>query len=252
MHRPRKRFGQNFLVDASTIEHLINAINPRSADHFIEIGPGLGALTKPLLARVNALEVIEIDRDLIGHLQNIQNQEHQLTIHAMDVLNFDFSKTNTPHRVVGNLPYNISTPVIFHLLAFLDDIVDMYFMLQKEVVERICAQSGDRNFGRLSVMVQAKCSATNLFEITADKFDPPPKVTSAFIHLTPHPQPLLEKQWEPRFDEVVRHAFSQPRKTLANNLKKLFTGQQIESLEIDPAIRPQNIRIDELIRLAKA
>ena len=252
MHRPRKRFGQNFLVDASTIEHLVNAINPSASDHFIEIGPGLGALTKPLLAKVDVLEVIEIDRDLLAYLQDMQNKEHPLIIHAIDVLKFDFSNINNSCRLVGNLPYNISTPVIFHLLGFIDHIIDMHFMLQKEVVERICAQSGDRNFGRLSVMVQAKCSAKNLFEVTPDKFDPPPKVTSAFIHLKPHQKPLFGKQLEPRFAEVVRHAFSQPRKTLANNLKKLFTSQQIESLGVDPSIRPQNIRIDELILLAKA
>ena len=252
MHRPRKRFGQNFLVDATTIEQLVNAINPRKSDHIIEIGPGLGALTQPLLTRVNALEAVEIDHDLIAHLKNFTTREHSLTIHATDVLEFDFSDTTYSRRVVGNLPYNISTPLIFHLLDHVNSIIDMHFMMQKEVVERICAQSGDRHFGRLSIMVQVKCSTTSLFDITPDNFNPPPKVTSAFMRLKPHAHPLVAKQLEPRFDTIVRQAFSQPRKTLANNLKKLFTSEQLESLGINPAIRPQNIQIPELISLAQA
>ncbi|MEM7303930.1 MAG: 16S rRNA (adenine(1518)-N(6)/adenine(1519)-N(6))-dimethyltransferase RsmA [Pseudomonadota bacterium] len=252
MHRPRKRFGQNFLVDASTIEQLVRAIHPKSSDKFLEIGPGLGALTLPLLEKIDALEVIEIDHDLVKRLEDFKNQGFNLNIHQMDVLKFDFSKTDKHRRIVGNLPYNISTPVIFHLLNSISYIMDMHFMLQKEVVDRICAKSGDRNFGRLSVIVQSKCATTKLFEIAAEKFNPPPKVTSAFISLTPHPQPLVPKQLDETFENVVRHAFSQPRKTLANNLKLLFSTQQIEALGIDPGIRPQCLKIDELILLAQS
>ncbi|MEM8844221.1 MAG: 16S rRNA (adenine(1518)-N(6)/adenine(1519)-N(6))-dimethyltransferase RsmA [Pseudomonadota bacterium] len=251
MHRPRKRFGQNFLVDPNTIEDLIKAINPKPTDHIIEIGPGLGALTKPLLEKLDSLEVIEIDRDLISKLEHFKSQGNPLTIHKSDALKYDFSCSESPRRIVGNLPYNISTPLIFHLLGYLDSILDMHFMLQKEVVERICARSGEKNFGRLSVMVQAKCNTTNLFEIDPDKFDPPPKVTSAFIRIKANEQQIISKEMELRFSEVVRSAFSQPRKTLANNLKTQFSHSQIEKLGIDPSIRPQNIQIEELVKLAQ-
>ena len=251
MHRPRKRFGQNFLVDPNTIEKLISAINPKSTDHMLEIGPGLGALTIPLLEKLDALEVVEIDRDLITNLETLKAQGYNLTIHQSDALKFDFSQTDSPRRIVGNLPYNISTPLIFHLIEHLDSIQDMHFMLQKEVVDRICAQSGDRNFGRLSVMVQVKCAATNLFEIAPDKFDPEPKVTSAFIRLQANKQLLIPSELEAKFSEIVRHVFSQPRKTLANNLKKIFTTSQLEELNINPTIRPQNIKIEEVIKLVQ-
>ena len=251
MHRPRKRFGQNFLVDPTTIENIIRAVNPKPTDRIVEIGPGLGALTIPLLENLDSLEVIEIDRDLIANLENLNVQGCNLEIHQLDALKFNFSQTESPRRIVGNLPYNISTPLIFHLLEHLEFIHDMHFMLQKEVVEKICAQSGDRNFGRLSVMVQVKCTTTNLFEIEADKFDPSPKVTSAFIRLADNKQQLIPKELETTFSEIVRHTFSQPRKTLANNLKKIFTVKQIEEVNIDPTIRPQNITIKELINLAQ-
>lgn len=251
MHRPRKRFGQNFLVDPTTIQSLISAIAPKKSDDILEIGPGLGALTSPLLKRVDRLEVVELDRNLINHLTQLETSDKELIIHQYDALKFDFSSTEIPRRIVGNLPYNISTPLIFHLLDHLDCVVDMHFMLQKEVVERICAQSGNRNFGRLAAMVQSKCTALRLIEVPPEKFSPAPKVTSAFLRLTPRDSRLVPAELETTFKEVVKDSFSQPRKTITNNLKDNFSQKMIEAADVDPSIRPQQLRLDDLLRLAK-
>ena len=251
MHRARKRFGQNFLVDSNIIQSLITAIAPQSTDNILEIGPGLGALTKPLINKVEHLEVIELDRDLIKKLELLNQQSNKLTIHAADALEFDFSHTNHPRRIVGNLPYNISTPLIFHLLKHISSIVDMHFMLQKEVVDRMCAHSGDRNFSRLSVMVQIKCDAQKLLHVPAESFSPAPKVESAFICLTPLKQPRVSEQLEPHFAHIVQACFSQPRKTVNNNLKKIFSQNEIMDIGIDPGIRPQQLTLENLISLAR-
>ena len=250
-HKARKRFGQNFLNNEQTIQRLVSAISPHPQDQLIEIGPGLAAMTQPLLRRVDKMEVIELDRDLVKKLQQLDPSGNKLIIHQGDALKFDFSNTPYARRVVGNLPYNISTPIIFHLLKHLTYIVDMHFMLQKEVVDRICARPGERNFGRLSAMVHSQCHAESLFEIQPQDFTPAPKVTSAFMRLSPHPQPLVCAHLRQDFAQMVKLVFTQPRKTLANNLKKTLTIEQIEALDIDPSTRPQNLHIEQLIKLTK-
>ncbi len=251
MHRARKRFGQNFLVDPTIIQSLVSAIAPKNADNILEIGPGLGALTKPLLAKLDHLEVVELDRDLIKQLQQLNSNEKTVLVHQYDALKFDFSHTEKPRRIVGNLPYNISTPLIFHLLDQLPSIVDMHFMLQKEVVDRICAPSGSRNFGRLSAMVQSKCVTQPLIDVPAESFSPTPKVTSAFVRLTPHSQRFVPVELEAIFKDIVKECFSQPRKTLTNNLRKIISSEEIVSTGIDPSIRPQQLTLDNLLTLAK-
>jgi len=250
-HKARKRFGQNFLNNEQTIQRLVSAISPHPQDQLIEIGPGLAAMTQPLLRRVDKMEVIELDRDLVKRLQQLDPSGNKLIIHQGDALKFDFSNTPYARRVVGNLPYNISTPIIFHLLKHLTYIVDMHFMLQKEVVDRICARPGERNFGRLSAMVHSQCHAESLFEIQPQDFTPAPNVTSAFMRLSPHPQPLVSAHLRQDFAQMVKLVFTQPRKTLANNLKKTLTIEQIEALDIDPSTRPQNLHIEQLIKLTK-
>lgn len=252
MQRPRKRFGQNFLVDPSTIHNLVKAIRPKRDDALLEIGPGRGALTQPLLNLVQRLEVIEIDRDLIQHLQKLETGQHQLLIYQCDVLKFDFSVDQVRRRVVGNLPYNISTPLLFHLLKHLEYIQDMHFMLQNEVVDRMCASVGNRAYGRLSVMLQSKCETQKLFEITADKFSPAPKVTSGFVRLKPLQPARVTPTLEAEFARVVKTAFTHPRKTLANNLKGLLDSSALTNLGIDPALRPQQLDIDAFQTIAKA
>ena len=251
MHRPRKRFGQNFLVDSQTIRDLIKAIAPKRDDVILEIGPGLGALTKPLLEQVKQLEAIELDRDLIDQLEKLSQTKNHLVIYQNDALQFNFSCDNKKRRIVGNLPYNISTPLLFHLLTHLKFIQDMHLMLQKEVVDRICAHSGDRSWGRLSVMIQIKCSVQKLFEIEPKKFKPAPKVTSGFIRLTPLQQPIVPLTLESSFEHLVRSVFSHPRKTLANNLKGIFARNELEKLGIDPSVRPQYTKIEHLLAIAR-
>lgn len=251
MHRPRKRFGQNFLIDTPTIESLVKAIAPLSSDRMLEIGPGQAALTNPLLKTIPTLEVLELDRDLIKQLERLQVSHPDLVIHQGDALKFDFSTTEQSRRVVGNLPYNISTPLIFHLIDCAEHIKDMHFMLQNEVVNRICAKAGDRNYGRLSIMVQSRCATVKLLEISPDKFSPPPKVVSAFVRLTPLAEPLVPKNLSESFAKVVREAFSQPRKTIANNLKNLFKINELSQLEVNPKDRPQQISITKFVQLAE-
>ncbi len=252
MHRARKRFGQNFLVNPTIIRSLVLAIAPKSTDKILEIGPGLGALTKPLLSKVDHLEVVELDRDLIEQLHQLNTANKTVVVHAQDALKFDFTSPDQPRRIVGNLPYNISTPLIFHLLDQLPSITDMHFMLQKEVVDRISAHRGNRNFGRLSAMVQSKCIVQPLLNVPAESFSPAPKVMSAFIRLQPHPQPLVPTELESDYKNIVQACFSQPRKTLSNNLKKILSADQIKAIGLDPGIRPQDLCINDLITLAKA
>lgn len=251
MHRARKRFGQNFLVDPTIIQSLVSAIAPKNTDNILEIGPGLGALTKPLLTKIDRLEVVELDRDLIEQLEQLNSQEKTVTVHQHDALKFNFTSQDNPRRIVGNLPYNISTPLIFHLLDQLPSIIDMHFMLQKEVVDRICASSGSRNFGRLSAMVQSKCTTQKLIDVPAESFSPAPKVTSAFIRLTPHSQALVPTELDVVFKTIVQQCFAQPRKTLTNNLRKIISNDEIKTAGIDPSIRPQQLTLTNLVALAK-
>ncbi len=253
-HRPRKRFGQNFLVDANMIDKIITGIGPTPNDHIIEVGPGLGALTRPLLDRVSRLDVIELDRDVIPKLRKLADQD-ALKIHNIDVLAFDFtafSESNFDRqqlRIIGNLPYNISTAILFHLIQHRGIVQDMHFMLQKEVVERIAAAVGSHDYGRLSVMMQLHFRINPLFSVAAECFRPVPKVESAVVRLTPHPGlPIAPEQLD-LFSALVRQAFSHRRKTLKNTLKGLCDASQIDAAGIDPGKRPQELTIDDYLKL---
>ncbi|WP_119393394.1 16S rRNA (adenine(1518)-N(6)/adenine(1519)-N(6))-dimethyltransferase RsmA [Salinibius halmophilus] len=251
MHKARKRFGQNFLHDQRVIDRIISAINPKPGQRIVEIGPGQGAMTEGLLAGTQGhLDVVELDRDLVPILRAKFFQAAALTIHEADAMKFDFSAlAQAKIRVVGNLPYNISTPLIFHLLSHKDSISDMHFMLQKEVVERLCAEPGSSAYGRLGVMVQYYCDSTHLFNVGPGAFNPPPKVDSAIVRLMPRPATLQAKD-EQVFANLVRQAFSQRRKTLKNNLKGLLTAEQIESLDISASIRPEKVSVEQFVALS--
>jgi 16S rRNA (adenine1518-N6/adenine1519-N6)-dimethyltransferase len=251
-HAPRKRFGQHFLHDPAIINRIVASINPQPSDTLVEIGPGRGAITLPLLRAAGHLQVIELDRDLIGPLEAQCRDAGELTLHNADALRVDFCTlaTTTPLRVVGNLPYNISTPLLFHLLAQSRCIADMHFMLQKEVVDRLAAAPGSSQYGRLSVMVQYRCGVTPLFNIGAGAFRPPPRVESAFVRLVPFTKPPVEVHDEDLLAVVVQQAFAQRRKTLRNALKGLFEEQEIRGLGIDPSARAEVLGIREFAVLA--
>lgn len=249
-YKTKKRFGQHFLHDGHVIQKLVYEINPKQTDNLVEIGPGLGALTLPLLEKVNKLNLVEIDRDIIQRLKNMRNPK--LIIHESDALKFSFDELALcePLRVVGNLPYNISTPLIFHLLKSASKIQDMHFMLQNEVVQRITAKPGSKTFGRLSVMVQYYCNTEYLFFVGPESFSPPPKVDSAILRLTPWIKPELKATDEKLLSKLVAQAFSMRRKTLRNNLKKMLGDQQIESIGIDPSIRAETLSVSDFIKLS--
>ena len=252
-HRARKRFGQNFLQDQQLIDKIVRAIDPKPGQNLIEIGPGLGAITRPLLEQAQALTVVEIDRDLIPKLIKICEAIGALTVISQDVLTVDFaalaSATNKL-RLIGNLPYNISTPVIFHLLKHHNDIADMHFMLQKEVVERMAAQPGSKTYGRLSVMVQWYCQVTPLFVVPPQSFLPQPKVDSMVVRLTPYQEPPYPCHDMARFSKVVEQAFSQRRKTLANTLKPILCADDITACGIDPKIRAEQLTVGDFVALS--
>ncbi len=249
----RKRFGQNFLQDKNIIKKIIAAIDPNENEHIVEIGPGLGALTKHLLPLVASLDVIELDRDLIPRLANNCRDLGELRIHQGDVLKFDFS-TLAPSkhslRIVGNLPYNISTPLLLHLLHQTDFIQDMHFMLQKEVAERIAAPSGIKNYGRLTVIVQYFCKVEILVQVPPTAFYPVPKVDSAVVRLVPHEKIALPAKNIANLEKLVKQAFSQRRKTLHNNLKGLITDEQLQQSGIDPQIRAERLEVADFVRLS--
>lgn len=250
-HRPRKRFGQHFLHDPHIIRRIIEALEPAPGNRIIEIGPGRGALTGPLLETVEALEVIEIDRDLARNLEEHYRDTGKLTVHCLDVLGFDFhSGDNRPIRLVGNLPYNISTPLLFHLLDNLSCIEVMVIMLQKEVADRICAGPGGKEYGRLSVNVQACCEVESLFTVGRGAFTPSPKVDSSVIRLWPAGEsaPLITDRRQ--FQHLVRTCFSRRRKTLRNCLKGLLNEEEIQAEGIVPDIRPEELPVEAFARLA--
>ncbi|MEM6405920.1 MAG: 16S rRNA (adenine(1518)-N(6)/adenine(1519)-N(6))-dimethyltransferase RsmA [Pseudomonadota bacterium] len=251
MHRPKKRLGQHFLVDTQIIQQIIAAIRPQPDQHLVEIGPGQGVLTQPLLQIAGALDAIELDTDLIPHLEARYADQGQLRIHHADALHFAYHKL-TPHpiRLVGNLPYNISTPLIFHLLSQRDTVQDMHFMLQQEVVTRMAAQPGNKTYGRLSVMVQDACQVEVLFDIEPDAFNPPPKVMSSFVRLTPIPEKHSAAHQQ-AFSQIVAQAFNQRRKTLRNSLKTWLTTQHIQQAEIAPPARAENLDVADYHRLAE-
>ncbi len=251
-HRPRKRFGQNFLHDTSVLERVIQAVNPKPDDNLVEIGPGLGALTRYLLQAVDAITAVEIDRDLAHHLAQVYG-EKQLQLVNDDALKLDFSQfyTGTQRlRIVGNLPYNISTPLIFHLLKNHDLIQDMHFMLQLEVVERLAAKPGSKIYGRLSVMAQYYTQVEQLFSVPPGAFNPPPKVYSAVVRLTPHKEGQLGVGSTTHFERLVMQAFSQRRKTLRNTLKKIVSEQDFIKADVDPSRRCETLELEEFAALS--
>jgi len=246
-HIPRKRFGQNFLQDPRTIQDIVDAVHPAPDERVVEIGPGLGAITRPLLARLKHLHVVEIDRDIISRLRG-QFSPAQLTIHEGDALAFDFASVGTPMKIVGNLPYNISTPLLFHLAGFGDCVRDMHFMLQKEVIDRMVASPATGDYGRLSVMLQWRYAMENVLFVPPESFDPPPRVDSAVVRMVPREAPapvnvaLLE--------ELVQVAFSQRRKLLRHTLGRWLEARQFPGT-FDTQRRAEEVPVDEYVALAQ-
>lgn len=254
MSRPlRKRFGQHLLTNPNTITSIVKAIHPKKEDRLVEIGPGRGAITIPILKNVGNLLAIEIDRDIAKEVTEQCKDIGELTIHQGDVLNFDFNRlasADIPIRLFGNLPYNISTPLLFHLLKFSNLISDMHFMLQKEVVDRITATAGDTNYSRLSIMLQCSYKVESLFDISPNDFLPPPKVNSSFMRLIPDDEYFKKIKNHSVFSKLVETAFQQRRKTIKNSLSKIATEEQLIKANIQLNQRPQEVSIAQYIELS--
>lgn len=249
MHEAKKRFGQNFLVDQNIIADIVRAIRPEPNDNMVEIGPGLGALTRPLLKALNKLHVVEIDRDIIARLKTDYPQD-KIVIHEGDALKFDFATLDTPLRIVGNLPYNISSPLLFLFADYAARITDMHFMLQNEVVERMVAEHSTPAYGRLSVMLQYRFYMEKLLDVPPESFRPAPKVDSAIVRLIPIPADKIEVNDETLYAQVVSAAFGQRRKTLRNTLKAWLTEADLAGLGIDAQLRAENLGVAEFTRIA--
>ncbi len=249
LHQARKRFGQNFLTDAQVIGRIVDAVAPQPGERMVEIGPGLGALTDPLLARLGHLHVVEIDRDLIARLKQRYGPD-RVTIHEGDALAFDFSSLGAPLRVVGNLPYNISTPLLFHLAEFADGVRNMTFMLQKEVVMRMVAEPGTADYGRLSVMLQYRFRMGWLFDVPPEAFRPAPKVTSSIVRMVPRPPEDRMAQDEALLGQIVTAAFGQRRKTLRNTLREFLVEEDFAALELDPGLRGERLTVADFVAIA--
>lgn len=248
-HIAKKRFGQNFLTDQAIISSLVDAISPKTNDLMVEIGPGLGALTQPLMQQLEMLHVVEVDRDIITWMEKTYVQK-KITIHNSDALKFDFSCLGSAIRVVGNLPYNISTPILFHLLDNVASIIDMHFMLQKEVVERMVTEPSTAAYGRLSVMLQYRLQMEYLFTVPPEAFDPAPKVESAFVRCVPHASLPYPADDEVLFAQVVTAAFGQRRKTLRNTLKGLLDDDGFKDLNIDSQHRAENLSVADFVKIS--
>lgn len=249
----RKRFGQHFLHDGNVVRRIVAAVAPHQGERLVEVGPGRGALTWPLLARAGSLDVIEIDRDLAAGLVADPRAAGSLRVHCEDVLRANFQALRAagpPLRIIGNLPYNISTPLLFHLLKQRTAIGDMHFMLQKEVVDRMCAPPGGKEYGRLTVMLAAYAEVEALFDVGPGAFQPRPKVWSAIVRLEPRHQPPFEFGDDATLRGLVTAAFSHRRKTLRNGLMDWLTTAQIEACEIDPQRRPETLSPAEFGALA--
>lgn len=254
-HRARKRFGQNFLHEQSIIDRIIQSVTPVKTDHLVEIGPGKGALTRQLAASGAKLDCIELDRDLADHLNKQYKAAENVAIYQQDILKFQMGElTQQTHglRIIGNLPYNISTPVLFHLLRSHALIKDMVFMLQFEVVERLAAGVGDKNYGRLGLMVQYFCQVEHLFNVPSTAFTPQPKVNSAIVRLTPHQSPTLQAKDVACLQIVIRTAFNQRRKTVKNSLKTLISEEALNELNVDCSLRPENLHLEDYIQISDA
>jgi 16S rRNA (adenine1518-N6/adenine1519-N6)-dimethyltransferase len=251
-HTPRKRFGQHFLVDNSVIAKIIDAVAPRPADVVLEIGPGLGALTGPLLDRLPRMHVVEIDRDIVAMLRERWSPE-RLVIHQGDALAFDFAELGPRLRVVGNLPYNVSTPLLFHIATHAGVIVDGHFMLQKEVVDRMVSPAGGSEYGRLSVMLQYRFRMQRLFDVAAGSFNPPPKVRSAVVRMMHlEPEACLRAKDEGLLRRLVAQAFSRRRKTLRNALEGYLDETGLREAGLDPGARPETVDVGGFVRAADA
>ncbi|MEM7401462.1 MAG: 16S rRNA (adenine(1518)-N(6)/adenine(1519)-N(6))-dimethyltransferase RsmA [Pseudomonadota bacterium] len=254
MSRPlRKRFGQHLLHNKNTIANIVSVIDPQVKDTLVEIGPGRGAITLPILKAIGRLHAIEIDHDIAQEVTRACKNSGELIIHQGDVLSFDFNQVaNATQRIrlFGNLPYNISTPLLFHLLNFSDLLIDMHFMLQKEVVDRITATAGNTNYSRLSVMMQTNYKVLSLFDISPDQFTPPPKVQSSFMRLIPTNEFVKQIEDTKTFSKIIETAFHQRRKTIKNSLASLANEEQLINANIQPNLRPQEISIQQYIRLS--
>lgn len=251
-HKARKRFGQNFLHDHGVIRRIVACIGPKKGQRIVEIGPGKGALTEGIISVTERMDVVELDRDLIPILKVNLFRFPELTVHEADAMKFDFTSLRTEEqaiRVVGNLPYNISTPLIFHLLSQADAIEDMHFMLQKEVVDRLAARPGDSLYGRLSVMAQYYCAVESLFIVGPESFDPAPKVDSAIVRMTPHKTLPYQVNNIKMLEDMVRIGFQQRRKTLRNNYKGVLDNDDFAALNIDPTLRPERLDVEDFVRI---
>lgn len=249
-HRPRKRFGQHFLTSSEIIDQIVAAIAPRESEIIVEIGPGLAAITGPLANLASELHAIEFDRDLAAALTTQYAGNDRVTIHQADALKFDYSTLGSNLRIVGNLPYNISTPLLFHLLEYKRCIADAHFMLQKEVVDRMCAAPGSKSYGRLTIMLGCQMEVVPLFDVPPTAFSPPPKVMSAVIRMRPIPEPGIEVHDTDMLAMIVRSAFSRRRKTLRNALQGVVEVEQMAAVDIDPGVRPEQVPIVEWVALA--
>ncbi len=249
-HRARKRFGQHFLTDPGVIDAILRAVHPTREDVIVEIGPGRGAITKALAASAGHLHAVELDRDLVAHLRHEYEGTPTVSIHEADALAFDFSSLGDRLRIVGNLPYNISTPLLFHLLKVRDRILDMHFMLQKEVVDRMAAGPGSKAYGRLGIMLGCYLNIESLFDVDRSAFDPPPEVTSAVVRLDPLPPGTFDIRDETILSHVVKSAFMKRRKTIRNSLKDVVDAAALEVVGIDPGLRPEQISIAKYVELS--
>jgi len=249
-HRARKRFGQHFLSDPGIIDAIVRAVHPTGDDIIVEIGPGQGAITDALASSAGHLHAVELDRDLVARLRRRYEDNPNVTVHEADALQFDFASLGDRIRVVGNLPYNISTPLLFHLLKFRNRIVDMHFMLQKEVVERMAASPGSKAYGRLGIMLGCHLHIESLFDVPREAFEPPPEVTSAVVRLDPLPPGTFDIQDQAGLSTLVSTAFMQRRKTLRNSLKKSVDAIDFEAVGIDASLRPEQVSIADYVRLS--
>ncbi len=253
-HKAKKRFGQNFLHDPGVIDRIVATINPQPGDNLIEIGPGPGALTHPVLQRVGQMRAIELDREVIPKLKMFCFGDGELEIIESDALKVNFSEFATESnslRVIGNLPYNISTPLLFHLFQHLDAIKDMHFMLQKEVVERLVAIPGTKDYGRLSIMAQYYSKPELMFIVKPGAFNPPPKVDSAIVRLTPKSKQEMIKTDVKLMNQIVTSAFSLRRKTIRNSLKNFLESTDFEALQLDPKARAENLSLSDYIAITE-
>ena len=248
-HVAKKKFGQNFLKDSSIIHAIIQSIQPLQDDLLVEIGPGLGALTKPLLEKTKHLFAIELDRDIVNWMQN-QYSKNNITIFNEDVLNFNFHQSDKKIRIVGNLPYNISTPILFKCIKDIKIIADLHFMLQKEVVDRMIAAPSSSEYGRLSVMLQYYFAMEHLVHVPKESFDPEPKVESSFVRLIPYDNyPFVANNID-QFGKIVKEAFSQRRKTIRNTLKNFMNANDFENIDINPQLRAENLSVSDFVKIS--